>query len=175
MFQFPTIGRNSSSTEVQRLTTGQLSKLDSWLEGRKAKKEDKSFSSPPSILLEVIRIKKNQVKITQNQEMSLTTAVGDGTKMLDVGLTCHEHKIMDCNSGRQNPTPLKCMIQCQKIASRESSVMMYIESYAREFLHLAENISQKQVAGFAAAAAAAAATATIFREWCKLLETVAKR
>ena len=49
--------------------------------------------------------------------------------------------------------------------------MMDIESYAREFLHLAENNSQKQVAGFAAAAAAAAATATIFREWCKLLET----
>ena len=71
MFQFPTIGRNSSSTEVQRLTTGQLSKLNSWLEGRKAKKEDKPFSSQSSILLEVIRIKKNQVKITQNLERSL--------------------------------------------------------------------------------------------------------
>ena len=57
-------------------------RLDSWQEGRKAKKEVKPFSSRLFIHVEVMHTKKkNRVKNVQNQEKSIIKVVGDVNKM----------------------------------------------------------------------------------------------
>ena len=51
------------------------------------------------------------------------------------GKNYHEHKILDCNLGRQNQTPLLCVNQCQNNALKELLAMMEVESYSEGFWH----------------------------------------
>ena len=81
MSSFFTIGKNST-IRVVRMTTCLFSRLDSWLEGREVKKEDKKSSSYPSTFSEIIKMTQNPAKIFQYQEKSSITAIGKEIKML---------------------------------------------------------------------------------------------
>ena len=62
------------------------------------KKECKLFSSHLLFHSEVMHMKKDRVKINQNQEMFIIIAIAETIKTPCTGKNHHEHKIMDCNT-----------------------------------------------------------------------------